>query len=252
MSLISYPRTAADLKSVLSLGYEEVMRLLRENRLYVNLRSFLQHLFKEKKYDDNAIDSLNQKLLTWQEDRTKKGLPNAALVYHHSGARSLHGFKIEKVNYERKTNRIQYQHERKREFQRESRKWLKEIAVTHAKDLKAAGIPQKEIDKMATTGERPMDANGKLYQVHHRLPLDDGGTNDPSNFILIRDNVEHRAVHGYYNPAELRIDRLPYGEKAEVALPMPPKDTIIYPDPPRGYVAEIVPNTDLLEIYDEH
>lgn len=250
MSFISYPRTAAELRAVLSLGYKEVVRLLRLKKLRVNLYAFLRHLFKENQYDDNAIDHLNNKLISWQENRTLAGLPNAALVYHRSGVRMLHGFEIRKVSYERKADRAVYERERKSEFNRLSRTWLKEIAVTNAKELVAAGIPLSSIEKMAKTGQRP-EVDGKSYQVHHRVPLDDGGTNDTKNFILIRDDVEHRAVHGYYNPAELRIDRLAYGNTAEVALPMPPEDTIIYPNPALGYIAEVVPHADLLEIYHE-
>lgn len=250
MGLISYPRTAAELREVLSLGYKEVLRLLRTKQLRVNLRSYLRHLFKENQYDDQAIDQLNKKLFAWQEAREEAGLPCGALAYHHSGVRNLHGFKITMIKYERKANRELYVEQREKEFRPIRKAWLKEIAVRNDKELEAAGIPRSEIEKMAKYGITPTDSNGKpWYQVHHRLPLDDGGTNDPKNFILIRNDVEHRAVHGYYNPAELRIERLAYGSIAEVALPMPPEDTIIYPNPALGYVAEIVPHADFLEIY---
>ncbi|MGG1688404.1 HNH endonuclease signature motif containing protein [Pseudalkalibacillus sp. NRS-1564] len=30
------------------------------------------------------------------------------------------------------------------------------------------------------------------YQVHHKLPLDDGGNNDLSNLILIKNDPNHK------------------------------------------------------------
>ncbi len=252
MGFISYPRTVAELKAILSLGYREVMRLLQSKQLRVNLRFYLEHLFKGNRYNDEAIDRFNEKLLDWQDKREMAGSPNAALVYHPSGVKILHGFKIVRVNYQRKANRTAYQKERTLEFNKARRAWLKEIANTHAKELEASGIPRSQIEKMKKNGKAPKDINGKVYQVHHRLPLDDGGTNDPKNFILIRDDIEHRAVHGYYNPGELRIDRIAYGGEAEVALPVPPKDTIVYPNPLLGYVAEAVPNVEFLRIYNEY
>jgi hypothetical protein len=248
---ISYPRTAAELRSALSLGYNEVLRLLRARKMRVNLKGFLSHLFKEKQHDDASIDQLNKKLVEWREARDRAGQASAALVYHHSGVRILHGFTVTLVKYERKADRAVYIKERGKEFIQARKTWLKTIASTHAFELQQAGLPSAEIDRMARFGKVPSDANGKQYQVHHRIPLDDGGTNDPANFILMRDDVEHRAVHGYYNPAELRIDRLAYGASAEVALPMPPSDTIIYPNPTLGYVAEIAPHADFLDIYHE-
>ena len=100
---------------------------------------------------------------------------------------------------------------------------------------------------MAKDGKAPQG-----YQVHHRIPLDDGGTNSRANFILIRNDVEHRALHGYYNPAELRIRLLAYGEKADIALPVPPKDTLVYPNPSMNYVMTSVHYAQFLEMFDEH
>ena len=88
------------------------------------------------------------------------------------------------------------------------------------------------------------------YQVHHRIPLDDGGTNDFDNLILIRDNVEHRSIHGYYNPGELQIKTMSEGEKTQVALPVPPENAIVYPNPERGYFCDRIPNSTLVELYD--
>ena len=97
-----------------------------------------------------------------------------------------------------------------------------------------------------------MASGGKVpagYQVHHRLPLDDGGTNDADNLILIRNDVEHRAVHGRYNPGENLIYKTGHGATVTVAMPIPPKGAVIYPDPSRQWVCERAPSLDLYEIY---
>jgi hypothetical protein len=247
MNLISYPRTAAELAELLKLGMSEVLRLLRENKLRVNLRGFLSYLFKTKNDDPEFVANANQSLLSWYEQRIQSGTGPAALAYHVSGVRALHGFTIQRVSYVRKLDRKQYKRERKNEFKSVRKAWAKEIAVKHASELEGAGIPKAEITRMAETGKLPTG-----YHVHHRVPLDDGGSNAYDNLILIRDDVEHRAVHGYYNPGEQRIVRLNYGETGEVALPMPPADTIVYPNIAKGYVSEPVPNVEFLRIFDEH
>lgn len=245
MHFISYPRTAAELATTLQLGMSEVLRLLREQKMRVNLRGFLGYFFKSKRDDDAFIRQSNEKLLTWYANRIERGEPPAALVYHHTGVRTLHGFTIERITYERKADREVYVYERKTEYESVRRAWVKEIAVKHAAELEGAGISKEAIERMAATGKAPLG-----YQVHHRLPLDDGGTNAHENLILIRDDVEHRAVHGYYNPGEQRIDQLQYGQKGDVALPMPPADTIVYPNPAKGYVSELSPNVRFLEIFE--
>lgn len=244
MHFISYPRTAAELAELLQLGMDEIVRLLRDNRLRVNLRGFLSHFFKSKKNDAAFVARANDKLLAWFQARSDSGRGAAALVYHHSGVRALHGFTIQRIPYQRKADRTVYKRERIKEFPDVRKAWLMHIAVAHAAELEGAGIARDDIDRMATLGKVP-----EGYQVHHRMPLDDGGTNAYDNLILMRDDVEHRAVHGYYNPGEQRIDQLKYGESGEVALPLPPADTVVYPNPAMGYAAERVPNVEFLEIF---
>lgn len=244
MHFISYPRTGAELAALLQLGMDEVLRLLHANKLRVNLRGFLRFFIKSKKHDPVFVARANEKLLAWFQARGEGGHGPAALVYHHTGVRALHGFTIERVAYCRKADRAVYVQERERDFPGVRKAWLMAIASTHAAELEGAGIARQDIAVMAATGKAP-----EGYQVHHRMPLDDGGTNAPSNLVLIRDDVEHRAVHGYYNPGEQRIDQLKYGEQCELALPMPPADTVVYPNPALGYAAERVANVEFLEIF---
>jgi hypothetical protein len=64
-------------------------------------------------------------------------------------------------------------------------------------------------------------ANGRVprgFQVHHIRPLDDGGTNDFSNLVLIRAHPAHEAVHRYLDP---QIHGLECGKTRVVSLPIP-------------------------------
>jgi hypothetical protein len=56
------------------------------------------------------------------------------------------------------------------------------------------------------------------YQVHHIRPLDNGGTNDFTNLVLIRAHPEHEAVHRYLDP---QIHGLAVGQSRQVRLPVP-------------------------------
>lgn len=59
--------------------------------------------------------------------------------------------------------------------------------------LKAAGLTDAEISKMRK-GKLP-----KEWQVHHILPLDDSGTNDFSNLVLIINDPYHKVLTNYQN-----------------------------------------------------
>lgn len=56
------------------------------------------------------------------------------------------------------------------------------------KALKKAGLTDANIDRMKNGGCPPG------WQVHHKLPLDDGGTNAPDNLVLMQDDPHHFTV----------------------------------------------------------
>lgn len=244
MSSISYPRTAAELAALLKTGYQAVLELIRGQKVRVNIVEFMRANFKEQRQNERFVAEANERLLEWFEARRAAGESDAAIVYHRSGVRLLHGFTIEKVSYTRKADRAFYAKERREFDARVKGAWLKTIARTHRAELLSAGLSDVQVDAMAYDGKAPAG-----YQVHHRIPLDDGGSNDLANLILLRNDVEHRAVHGYYNPGEKRIQQMAHGASGEVALPLPPRDAVIYPNPSRQWVAERRPSLDLYEIY---
>lgn len=210
------------------------------------IKEIVRVALKDQCNDQIFLDKINVRLLH-MHSVSAVGTMTPVTVYHHTGARNLVGFTYQRTDYTRKSDRALYRTERKEFDQTVRPAWLRDIGKNFAQELLAAGLSQQDIDRMTIAGKPP---DG--YQVHHRIPLNDGGTNDPKNLILIKDNVEHRAMHGYYNPAELRIRLLADGAMAVVALPVPPEDTIIYPNPAMGYVSEPVGYSVFLEMFDEH
>ena len=255
----SYPRTGGSyvspetIQALLAAGFltEEDVQGYREEIKTTPpsgrelIADIVRVVLKDRRHDTEYLDKVNAANLLRQRDAGNNDC--GVTVYHKTSAREMVGFTYECVSYERRGDRQQYK-ELRYEFDRKERgAWLKEIGKSRRQELVAAGLSQKDVDNMAKYGWPPQG-----YQVHHRIPLDDGGTNARDNFILIRDNVEHRALHGYYNPAELRIRLLAYGEKAEVALPVPPKDTLVYPNPSKNYVSKPVNYAKFMEMFDEH
>lgn len=256
----SYPRTNGDyvspevIRALLEAGYisesdvqgysEDVRQASFSGRELI--KDVVRVALKNRRHDAEFLGRINEKLLQ-QQLANPDAAETRVTVYHHTGAKSLQGFTYEKVSYTKRFDRNQYKSLRS-EFDRKERiSWLRDIGKHRSQELISAGFPQKEIDRMVIYGKVP-----EGYQVHHRIPLDDGGENNHDNFILIRDDVEHRALHGYYNPAELRIRLLEFGETAVVSLPVPPKDTLVYPNPALGYQAESVSYATFLEMFDEH
>ncbi|WP_294252148.1 hypothetical protein [uncultured Sphingomonas sp.] len=64
-------------------------------------------------------------------------------------------------------------------------------------------------------------ADGKIpqgWQVHHKLPLDDGGTNAAENLVLIRNSPYHTALT---NAQRELVGDLPVGGSRQVDFPVP-------------------------------
>lgn len=241
---VSYLRTAAEMKSLIGMGFKKMLQMLKSENVKVRLQVFMQIFLSKNKKDKAYLKQINQRLLEWQAARDLENHASAVLVYHHTGARALHGFRYQLIDYQKKDRKI-YKSERANFSRVERINWLKKIAYSHREELRQAGFTDQDIALMQTRGKAPVG-----YEVHHRIPLDDGGTNDDNNLILIRNDVEHRSIHGYYNPGELQIKLLQDGEKSQLVLPVPPENAIVYPNPNLGYNCDKIPNSKLVELYD--
>lgn len=128
-------------------------------------------------------------------------------------------WRFHQIRYQK---RLAEEHERlRRDFDRRHRaEFLKRIAQDERDALLAAGLAQRDFDMMAVG--RPPDG----YQVHHKIPLDDGGDNSESNFVLIRNDPEHRALTSYQSMATTGMRP---GEVREIDFPVPDPGIFVYP-----------------------
>ncbi len=90
--------------------------------------------------------------------------------------------------------------------------------------LRQAGL--KDVDfQMMRNGKVPTG-----YQVHHKIPIDDGGENEFSNFVLIKNEPAHKAITNF----QIRqVKDLPDGETRTIDWVIP--KGFVYP-PEQGYV----------------
>jgi hypothetical protein len=103
----------------------------------------------------------------------------------------------------------------------ERSKFLKEISNNPKKvgQLRKAGLTETEIQKMQK-GLAP----GREWQVHHKLPLDDGGTNSMDNLILIKNEPYHQTLTSTQNALTKGMQT---GETRVIKFPVP--DNFVYP-----------------------
>lgn len=90
--------------------------------------------------------------------------------------------------------------------------FLKDFASKNTDKLKDFGLTDTDIAKL-NDGLVP-----KGYQVHHKLPLDDGGTNNFNNLILIKNDPYHKVITNYQNIITKGLD---IGESIRVDWPIP-------------------------------
>lgn len=84
--------------------------------------------------------------------------------------------------------------------------------------LRRAGFDDAAIERIAS-GRVPQG-----WQVHHKLPLDDGGTNAFDNLVLIRNDPQHIALT---NAQRELVGDLEVGQSRQIDFPVPPG--VVYP-----------------------
>lgn len=110
-------------------------------------------------------------------------------------------------------------------------KFLRGLVDTQEKqdELLRLGVPQKVIDRMVKDGKTGTSA----WQVHHKFPLDDGGTNEEDNFILIEDQPTHKYMTFYQRA---RTQGMVEGETRVMLFPLP--DGNVYTNEMYGEIDE--------------
>ena len=129
---------------------------------------------------------------------------------------TLYDIEMKKINYVKRYRSVLK--ELRNGFNKSVRKdFLKSIS-SDIKNLKSHGLSETEIQKLKD-GLVP-----KGYQVHHELPLDDSGTNDFSNLVLIKNDPYHKVITNYQNSIARTMK---IGESKEVLWPIIGKKYII-------------------------
>ena len=122
---------------------------------------------------------------------------------------TLYDIEMKKINYVKRDRSVLK--ELRNDFSKSVRKdFLKSIS-SDIKNLKSHGLSETDIQKLKD-GLVP-----KGYQVHHELPLDDSGTNDFSNLVLIKNEPYHKVVTNYQNSIARTMK---IGESKEVLWPI--------------------------------
>lgn len=239
--LSSYPRTDADYRVFAANLSPAQIKLIEDGKLKVNFPILFRHVVRKGKSTPGYFAKITQRALDWfRSEGTVNGLPRV-YAYHHTGAVELRGFTMVSFDYTKKADREQYKLEREQEFRTIKAFYCKKIARENYQELIDAGLAPSQIERLAM-GKPP-----EGYEVHHRIPLDDGGDNKLSNLILMRNDVEHRAVHGYFNPGELAIKSLGDGQTSTIAHILPPNDTVVYPNISKGYLSAPVSNHHIMK-----
>ena len=122
---------------------------------------------------------------------------------------TLYDIEMKKINYVKRDRSVLK--ELRNDFNKSVRKdFLKSIS-SDIKNLKSHGLSETDIQKLKD-GLVP-----KGYQVHHELPLDDSGTNDFSNLVLIKNDPYHKVITNYQNSIARTMK---IGESKEVLWPI--------------------------------
>ena len=122
---------------------------------------------------------------------------------------TLYDIEMKKINYVKRDRSVLK--ELRNDFNKSVRKDFLESISSHIKNLKSHGLSETDIQKLKD-GLVP-----KGYQVHHELPLDDSGTNDFSNLVLIKNEPYHKVVTNYQNSIARTMK---IGESKEVLWPI--------------------------------
>jgi len=135
---------------------------------------------------------------------------------------TLDGVKTIDLNYFKRPDEEHKQ--LRKEFNSKVRKrFIKDLASDPEKvrQLQTAGLTDSDL-KMMGAGKVPPG-----YSVHHKIPLDDSGGNEFSNFVLIENKPAHEALTNYQiRQTEGMVD----GDSRQMKWPMP--EGFIYPPEP--------------------
>jgi len=100
--------------------------------------------------------------------------------------------------------------------------YVRHLVATRTADLKNLGFTDGDLSYMASSGKIPRRYN---IEVHHRLPIDCGGTNDFKNLNLVR-----QSAHKLFNEAQVAATKgMQAGDQRPVELLELPEGDLVFP-----------------------
>jgi hypothetical protein len=131
-------------------------------------------------------------------EETYEGGLNASFTWKLRGKDvTLTDVKVQEISYvKRKSTELK---SLRGEFNKTARRAFLEDLGNNAEYLRNAGFSETDIQKIQN-GRVP---NG--WQVHHKLPLDDSGTNSFDNLVLIQNEPYHKVITNYQNGIARRM-----------------------------------------------
>lgn len=129
-----------------------------------------------------------QAILGGTREETEQGKDQVTLPYKGNNV-TLKGVDVKEINYTKRLDSEQT--ELRKKFNSSVRRsFMKDLVNDESKqtDLSKAGLKEMDFQMMS---------NGKVppgFQVHHKMPLDDSGTNDFSNLVLMKNEPAHKAL----------------------------------------------------------
>jgi hypothetical protein len=162
-----------------------------------------------------------------QDSNSQKMEPPKDLPSSYAG--KLYGKEVILPNVQTKTiryekrDRADYRNLRKEFDGKQRSEFLKNVGSDSEKikQLESAGLTKGDITQIKK-GIAPPE-----WQVHHKIPLDDGGTNKFDNLILIKNDPAHKVLTN----AQFELTRgMKEGAVRIVKFPIP--DGIVYPIKP--------------------
>ena len=106
----------------------------------------------------------------------------------------------------------------RKEFSSVRKNWMKTYA-DHP-DLIKAGLTEKDFVRMRA------GVNPKGYQLHHIIPLEDSGTNDNKNLVLMRLETEHKLMNNMQNS---QVKGMAIGEVRYPIWIVPKTQSLVWP-----------------------
>lgn len=138
----------------------------------------------------------------------------------------INGFRLKEVEF--KTPPKKEREAMREQFKKEVRPaFLKYLAEHKAEELRAMGISESGLAQM----RKGMSVNG--YNVHHKLPIHGGGTNDFKNLIIMpikpHDELHHQVIDPQIKNQSLKDGikiKLPWSDDMVWKRPARPREKL--------------------------